>query len=266
MSAVPLPVWVVGSPTFVQRACGADWPAHGLGAVPLPWSERREVPDAGQGRRALAVGDFELVMLTSVHALGGLPEGSGRGHAAACVGVSTADAARALGFDVVTDERTPGVVGGGRALAAAILARDPRPTRVLWLCGRDRRPEAREPLQAAGVRLDEVVTYAMEPRPDFAATIAAAMPPVAIVVGSPRGSDALAAALATRDRPLGDDVPVVVPRGEVTARHARAHFGNRVVVATCRRADDGTDYPASVMQALEGARRPPPPTAEDPTT
>ncbi len=252
MSATARAVWLVGSPTFVQRACESGWADARLVPHALPWSERRDDEDADAGARALAAGGFDLVMLSSMHAVAALPDGAGAGHVAACVGVATAEAARAKGFTVAADVPVAGVVRGGRALGKAIAARTPRPARVLWLCGRDRRPEAREVLQAAGIALDEVVTYAMVRRAGFEDAVRDAPEPAAVVLGSPRGVDALAAALLVAHRALGAHAPVVVPAGAATEARARAAFGERVCVAQPRTDRGGTDYAGAVTAALAG--------------
>lgn len=257
-------VWIVGSPGFVQRAArdaAEAWASHRLEPIALPWSRRVDAGVAGAAEAALAAGDVDLVMLTSAESVAALPAGAGAGHRAACVGVATAAAARAKGFDVADDVDVAGVVRGGRALGAAIAAREPRPRRVLWLCGRDRRHEPREVLAAAGIALDEVVTYALDARPDFAETLAAAPRPAAVVLGSPRGVDALAATLVGLHRALDQHTPVIVPRGEVTERHARDAFGARVRVAPPRGDGRGTDYPRAVAEAL-GSR----PASDDEVT
>lgn len=253
MSAPPRTIWLVGSPSFVARASESAWSDAGLAPVALPWSERRDADDPAAGGEALARGAFDLVMLTSAHAVSALAEDAGAGHEAACVGVATAASARAKGFAIAEDVHVAGVVRGGRALGEAIAGRTPRPTRVLWLCAEDRRPEARDALHAAGIALDEVVTYVMTPRADFVATIRAAPAPAAIVLGSPRGVDALAAALRDAERAIAGEVPVVVPEGAVTEARARAAFGARTRIAMPRADRTGTDYAAAVAAALHDA-------------
>lgn len=253
MSTPPRTIWLVGSPSFVDRAMASGWSDAGLARLGMPWSERHDAEDADAGARALAAGGFDLVMLTSAHAVTALPDGIGVGHEAACVGVATAEAARSRGFTIAEDVKIAGVVRGGRALGEAIAARTPRPARVLWLCGEDRRPEARDALVAAGIELDEVVTYVMAPRDDFPAMIEQAPEPAAVVLGSPRGVDALAAALLLAHRALAEDAPVVVPEGAVTEARARDAFGGRVHVAAPRADRTGTDYAGAVVTALGGA-------------
>jgi uroporphyrinogen-III synthase len=102
-------------------------------------------------------GPFDLVLATSAQAFGGwtAPQAL-RGAAAACVGETTAQAAREAGFEVIfTAPRA-------EALAEWLIARQ-KPGAALYLAGRERKPILEQRLRGAGWRLELVETYDARP-------------------------------------------------------------------------------------------------------
>ena len=224
MNADARPVWVVagaGTCRRWSRALGDE----GLEGIELPWSVLRPDPQLDRLATALADAPERLVLFTSRSAVAVLPDGVGVGRRCACVGPGTARAASACGFEVA-------LVGaaGGAALARSLLAELPEERAVLFLRGREARPEAEDALLAAGVGVRSLTVYRMDVQPDFAAVVRAAPEPSAILLGSPRAADALHEALAATDRPLPPSVVLVAP-GAVTAAHAGAKFGRAIQVA-----------------------------------
>ena len=161
------PLWVVASGAAAARWTQALAWTRGA-VVPLPWSEIVRVCGADGIRAALERVGPDLVLLTSPNGLletsgerPALPEGLGAGYAAACVGNLTASAARALGFSV----RHVGT-GTGADLARALIAAG-GPGRILFLRGDVVRREGPDLLEAAGWRVEELVTYEARPRSAF---------------------------------------------------------------------------------------------------
>ncbi|MFV1959411.1 MAG: uroporphyrinogen-III synthase [Planctomycetota bacterium] len=181
-------LWIVASAATAARwaAALADGDA---GAEVLAWSETACIEAAEPLREARAGGAFDLLLLTSPRALCCLPPGVPRALPVACVGRATARAAREAGLE-------PRWIGAGTGadLARSLAAERPG-ARVLFLRGRDARREAVLRLQAAGSTVVEVVVYEARPRAAFAAEVARAPEPPALVVGRPRGAEALAVAL-----------------------------------------------------------------------
>jgi uroporphyrinogen-III synthase len=100
----------------------------------------------------------------------------------AAVGTSTADAAEEAGLGV--ELIGPGT---GRGLADALIDRLQAPTQVIFACGRDRRPELPNALEAAGHTVVPVEVYRMDPTPPRE------LPPLgpsldAVVLTSPRSA------------------------------------------------------------------------------
>lgn len=102
-------------------------------------------------------GRFEAVMATSRHAFAGLGQDVDRGLPVFTVGPSTAAAARAAGLRDVR-------IGDGDAAGLADLLRLtlPRPARLLYLAGRDRKATLEAVLGAAGYEVATVEVYAAE--------------------------------------------------------------------------------------------------------
>lgn len=100
----------------------------------------------------------------------------------AVIGPGTADAAAGAGLE-------PALVGPGTGdgLASALAARFERPTTVVYVCGRHRRPELPDALAAAGHAVLPVVVYQMRATPP--ADLPVPEPtPEAVVVTSPRSA------------------------------------------------------------------------------
>jgi uroporphyrinogen-III synthase len=142
------------------------------------------------------------------------------------VGEATAMAARAAGFEVVLVGRE-----GAAALVEALLARSPRPRRVLWLRGEEVVAHGAQRLSAAGVALEEVVTYAARPLAGFAEEVRAAPEPGAVLVQSPRAALALADALLAVDRVLPRSTGLYGLGASTAARLRELGFAGAVSVA-----------------------------------
>lgn len=133
------------------------------------------------------------VLLTSAHAATHAPAQLVR-RQALCVGAATAEAARRLGFYPVAD-------AGGDQSALVRLVRETVPvgTTLVWLRGNEVAGDLTALLAPGGYSVVEQVVYRTEDRPDFAAAVRAALaggPPGAVLIHSPAGARALAAALA----------------------------------------------------------------------
>ena len=85
--------------------------------------------------------------------MAGFPDALRQKHCIA-VGGNTADAARAAGFTSVEV-----AMGDASSVAAACLAKMPHGSRILYPCGRVRRPELEAALSASGIGLIAVETY-----------------------------------------------------------------------------------------------------------
>ena len=107
---------------------------------------------------ALPAGRFDAVAATSRHAFADLDATLDRRLPLFAVGRRTAEAARAAGFRDVR-------VGTGDAPALADLLRLtlPRPVRLLYLAGRDRKPALEDALASAGYGVAVAEVYAAEP-------------------------------------------------------------------------------------------------------
>jgi uroporphyrinogen-III synthase len=114
------------------------------------------------------------------------------------VGARTADAARRAGF---ADVRAAG--GNGAALAAMIAATGPRGAKILYICGRVRRPEFEDALAQAGMKVHPAEVYDTRfPEPARAAMSLQAVgrPIEAVLLYSPESARAMAA-IITMDQP-----------------------------------------------------------------
>lgn len=207
-------VWTVASAQTARRWAAAV-PATAYEGLALAWSETVAVGEPEGAVRALARVGPDLVLLTSPNALAHLPPGIGTGLDAACVGETTARAARTAGFAV----RHVGK-GSGADLAHELVAGG-EPGLVLFLRGEVVRHEGADILEGAGWRVEHQVVYAARPREAFDAEVAAAPAPAAVVVGSPQGATALARALDAADRGALRAVPTVAI-GETTARRLKS--------------------------------------------
>ncbi len=192
----PRHLWLVGSRARVEEQAQA-WTSPRYVPHALPWSDLVVRLPAAQVLAALRYHRPDVVLLTSASAVAMLGAGQAAGQAAACVGETTGVAAGRVGFETVLVGRA-----GALALAEALLARSPRPRRVLWLRGEEALREGAERLRQGGVTVEEVISYAAEPRAEFVAEVRAAPDPAVVLVQSPRAADALADALLACDRVL----------------------------------------------------------------
>jgi|GEM_PF-4154882 len=195
-AAAPRHLWLVGSRARVEEQAQA-WSSPSYVPHALAWSELVVRLPATQVIAALRYHRPDVVLLTSAFAVAMLGAGEAAGHAAACVGETTGGAAGRAGFDSVLLGRA-----GAVALAETLLARAPRPRRVLWLRGEDALRAGAERLRQGGVTVEEVITYAAVPLSSFQPGVRAAPEPAAVLVESPRAADALADALLASDRVL----------------------------------------------------------------
>ena len=118
------------------------------------------VIDITQTSMPLPSGSFDALLATSRHVFShGLDiQRWGKRRPVFAVGRRTAEAARAAGFD---DVRIG--AGDGEDLATLVSLTLPRPARLLYLAGRDRKPTLEASLSGAGIRLEVVETYAAVP-------------------------------------------------------------------------------------------------------
>ena len=137
--------------------------------------------------------DFDAVAATSANALLHAPEAlldQVTGLPLFAVGESTAAAASDAGFVIVLSG--PGDAAG---LTDAILAQLPGGSRLLYLCGRVRRPELEARLSAAGIATVAVETYDTRGATDVAERLgqaAAGGPLHAVMLHSAGAAEALA--------------------------------------------------------------------------
>jgi len=113
---------------------------------------------------------FDAVLATSANAFGFLsPDACGRlrGLPLHVAGERTAEAARAVGLGPAED-----ACADASALAAATAARLERPSRLLYLAGRDRKSGLEAALRSAGHELTAVEVYVAEARAWSAAEVA----------------------------------------------------------------------------------------------
>lgn len=211
MSANLGSLWVVATAATADR-WAAEFRRAGFDPLALVWGRPRPSATPAVFQAVLTRERPDLVMLTSTEALTFLGEQRVGNLPAACVGPATGSAAAARGFQVVVRGED-----GSRQLAQEILGLETAPRRVLWLRGQEARSEGAESLRAAGVTVLELVTYAIEPEPAFAAAVRAAPQPSSIAVGSPRGVDALVTTLVSVGRALPRRLPLLVS-GTTTSR------------------------------------------------
>lgn len=213
-------VWLALSESLVDRYAPA-LADIGWTVVPMPVSRVEAPADPVRVRAALRAQEHDLVLLTSAHAMHEVDASAARGWSAVCVGAATARAAAEAGFDVVLAG-----TGTAAALAAQLITEAPGAERILWLRGRDARGDGAAQLRAAGRTVDEVEAYVMTPNDGLATSAAAAPAPEAVVVGSPRAADLLAAA-------CGGTLPTarLVALGATTDAHLRALAAADVVMS-----------------------------------
>jgi uroporphyrinogen-III synthase len=162
--------------------------------VLLPLSDIRplpvELPPAG------VVDAVAVTSANALRALPPLPEALARRPCYA-VGGSTARAARAAGFLTVAV-----AAGDGAALAALIAAREPAGSRILYPCGRVRRPTFERGLAEGGFAcraLEVYDTVFLDPNPDLLAAAADGAPIDAVLVYSAETARRLAQFAAARE-------------------------------------------------------------------
>jgi uroporphyrinogen-III synthase len=233
------PVWVVGSDRTVERWCHALSVA-GVDAVALPWSEVTAPEEPGDLEAALRARP-DLVCLTSGNAARFVPSGVAAGLPAACVGEASARAASAAGFRIDLVGRS-----GAADLARRILAERSAARSLVHLRGADALDDLPDLLRAAGRDVRSVVAYATRARGDFAAELAAAPDPVALIVGSPLAAAALDAALQASGRTVLRARPSVA-LGETTGARLRSLSFTAVPIA---RSPD----PEALLYALHATR------------
>ena len=142
----------------------------------------------------------DLVAATSANALRHLPPVPAALLDKPCytVGARTADAARRAGF---SDVRAAG--GDGATLAAMIAATGPRGAKILYLCGRVRRPEFEDALAQAGMKVHPAEVYDtrfLEPARAAMSLAAEGEPIDAVLLYSAETARAMAA-IITIDQP-----------------------------------------------------------------
>ncbi len=204
------------------------------GHHPIPLRVTRLVaPDTKRLGQALRAREHDVVLLTSANGVAFVEPAWAAGWSAVAVGVLTANAAAAKGFDVV-------LVGhrGARAIAEQMLAEMPGVDRVLFLRGREALDTATRTLREAGRTVHEVVAYALDANPDTDRLVREAEDPEAVLVGSPRAADLLFHALTATGRRL-DGVPFLA-LGATTARHLE-ELGADDVRTAARPGPDGVD-------------------------
>lgn len=153
---------------------------------------RAPVTVVGRTGAALPGGRCDAVAATSHHAFAA-DDGVERGLPVFAVGSRTAAAARAAGF---TDVRVG--TGDASGLAALLRLTLPRPARLLYLAGRDRKPVLEDALAAAGYGVAVAEVYAAEPAASWPEPAVAALRSGAVgaALHYSRRSAALAMALA----------------------------------------------------------------------
>ena len=198
MSSPPTPrrIWLVATDATAARWAQSLDPARGTPHA-LVWGKARPLVCAEELDATCARIRPELLLLTSPEALAFLGSRTAKGLEAVCVGAVTAEVATTYGVTV----RGHGD-GGGIELARWILDLPSHPRRFLWLRGRDARTEVAALLRASGATVEELITYAVEPEAGFPEAVRNAPEPAAVLVGSPRGAEALVAALAAAGRAL----------------------------------------------------------------
>ena len=206
------PTWVVATRLTTQR-----WAAvmRSAGQLPymLPWGSSHDLATPAELDLVVARFEPDMLLLTSAESLSFLDEKPLPPLRAACVGPATAAVAFSHGLDVVALGH-----GGVVQLMHELLLLREKPKRVLWLRGREARPEGAALLRASGATVEELVTYAVEADPDFQERVGAAPEPVGVAVGSPRAVDALVAALRGLPRALPDRIPFLLP-GSTTGEY-----------------------------------------------
>ena len=154
----PLRVLVTRAEDDAQRTA-AELAKLGHEAVLAPVTVVRAQPTS------LPPGTWQAIAATSHHAFLDADASLDRSRPVYAVGRRTAEAARAAGFRDVR-------IGAGDAAGLADLLRLtlPRPARLLYLAGRDRKPVLEEALAAAGYDVAVLETYAAEAVSDWPPT------------------------------------------------------------------------------------------------
>ncbi|MGI3901182.1 MAG: uroporphyrinogen-III synthase [Janthinobacterium lividum] len=121
-------------------------------------------------KAGLPPGTWNALVATSHHAFLALDANLDRTRPVYAVGRRTAEAARTAGFRDVR-------LGAGDATSLADLLRLtlPRPARLLYLAGHDRKPILEDTLAAAGYDVAILETYAAEALPGWPAAVIAAL-------------------------------------------------------------------------------------------
>lgn len=171
------------------RRTAARLDAMGHTAVPLP--VLHVVPTGA----SVPTGGADAVVFTSAHAPEALARHAGeiaqlRALPCWCVGDRTASAARTAGFTVI---ETAGRDAAG--LARAILAQGDA-GHLLFITGRDRKPNLEHILAQAGTRLTVVEAYAAEPVPAWSPADVTALATASGALHYSRRSASLASRLA----------------------------------------------------------------------
>lgn len=173
-------------------------------------------------------GAFDAVAATSANALRHAPEellAAIRALPCFAVGSETARMARERGFAATRQ-------GGGdaQALAAAVRQAEPPVGRLLYLCGRVRRPLFEEALAQAGIAVTAVETYDTQPVEHDAEDIRAwirSRPLDAVLVYSAEAADALAHLFGPPGSASGRPVFVAISQ-RVAAILARAGLATAI--------------------------------------
>ncbi|THD45270.1 MAG: uroporphyrinogen-III synthase [Bradyrhizobium sp.] len=168
----------------------AQLAAHGLIAVLAPATEIRLLASA------LPVGSFDALIVTSPRAIAALAVGD-RARLAGlplhAVGERAAGAARAAGLAPSGE-----TAADSAALAARLAASFAPGARLLYLAGRERRPELEAALAAAGHRIVAVALYSAEARDAWSRAEAEGVAACDAALHYSHRSAALAVALAER--------------------------------------------------------------------
>jgi uroporphyrinogen-III synthase len=165
---------------------------HGLRVVPYPTLTEVPVEDPpGWSRVAERLHGIEWLVFTSPRAVAALSR-QAEAHAlaeklvslpVAAVGEGTAEAARREGYHV----HLIGPAGAVR-LARLLIDRHPGTATVLHACGKERRRELAEGLEAAGVEVLQLVVYGTVLTPPHELPLLPGESPVAVVLSSPRAA------------------------------------------------------------------------------
>lgn len=196
--------------------------AMGYEPVLLPLTEIR-----GLATAAHPVGPWDAVVITSANAIRHAPAalvGALASVPAYAVGEATAGAARAAGLSDV-------IAGRGDAAALAALVDLPPGSRLLYLCGRVRRPDFETALAARRIDVIPLETYDTQAVPIADATASTLGLIDAVAIHSAEGATALARLVV---RPAFAEVlggSVLVAISARAAKPVAGAFADRIVVA-----------------------------------